>query len=103
MRSGASYSVRGGSLRVRKVVTTNSQGKKKKVKSFANFNLIALWYFKNCLTLCNFKSGYMKVGIPLEVRDVLPDESLNSVPVEVGGGVTDTRKVDTSCVYNQAG
>ena len=28
MRSGASYSVRGGSLRVRKVVTTNSQGKK---------------------------------------------------------------------------
>ena len=34
--------------------------------------------------------------------EVLPDESLSSVPVEVGGGVTDTRKVDTSCVYNQA-
>ena len=34
MRSGASYSVRGGSLRVRKVVATNSQGKKKTVKKF---------------------------------------------------------------------
>ena len=48
-----------------------------------------------------FKSGYMKVGIPLEVRYFLM--SLSSVPVEVGGGVTDTRKVDTSCVYNQVG
>ena len=38
MRSGASYSVRGGSLRVRKVVTTNSQGKKKKqLKKFSQF------------------------------------------------------------------
>ena len=37
MRSGASYSVRGGSLRVRKVVTTNSQGKKKQLKSFFQF------------------------------------------------------------------
>ena len=34
---------------------------------------------------------------------VLPDESLSSLPVEVGGGVTDTRKVDTGCVYKQAG
>ena len=41
MRSGASYSVRGGSLRVRKVVTTNSQGKKQ-LKSLSNFNLIAI-------------------------------------------------------------
>ena len=31
--------------------------------------------------------------------EVLPDESLCPVPVEVGGGVTDTRKVDTSCGY----
>ena len=44
----------------------------------------------------------MKVGIPLEVRYFLADESLSFVPVEVGGGVTNTRKVDTSCVYNQA-
>ena len=29
--------------------------------------------------------------------EVFPDESLSSVPVEIGGGVTDTRKVDTSC------
>ena len=53
--------MRGGSLRVRKVVTTNSQEKKKTVKnlgkknkavkSLDNFNLIALWYFKNCLTV----------------------------------------------------
>ena len=34
MRGEASYSVRGGSLRVRKVVATNSQGKKK-TKSLA--------------------------------------------------------------------
>ena len=38
MRSGASYSVRGGSLRVRKVVATNSQGK----KTVKMFNLIAI-------------------------------------------------------------
>ena len=50
MRSGASYSVRGGSLRVRKVVTTNSQGKKQ-LKSLTNLNLIVLWCFKNCLTV----------------------------------------------------
>ena len=50
MRSGASYSVRGGSLRVRKVVATNSQGKKT-VKNLVNFNLIALWNFINCVTV----------------------------------------------------
>ena len=86
MRSGASYSVRGGSLRVRKVVTTNSQGKKT-VKKFIRFQLIVLWYFKtviNCLTVCNSKSGYMKVGIPLEVRYFLMSLS---VPYQLKLGV----------------
>ena len=37
MRSGASYSVRGGSLIARKVVTTNSQGKKIKRLKISQF------------------------------------------------------------------
>ena len=89
MRSGASYSVRGGSLRVRKVVTTNSQGEKQ-LRSFSQFQLIAQW---------NVEWIHESGDSP--GSEVLPEESLSSVPVEVGGGVTDTRKVDTSCVYNQ--
>ena len=79
---------------MRKVVATNSQGKKKTVKnlgkknkavkSLNNFNLIALWYFKNCLTVRNCKSGYMKVGIPLEVRYFLMSLS---VPYQLKLGV----------------
>ena len=42
VRSGASYSVRGGSLRVRKVVTTNSQGEKIKRLKISQFQF-------NCL------------------------------------------------------
>ena len=64
MRSGASYSVRSGSLRVRKVVTTNSQGKKKTVKKLSNFNLL----FQEQSNSMYFRSRYIKVGISLEVR-----------------------------------
>ena len=34
--------------------------------------------------------------------EVLPDESLSSVPVEVEGGEIQGKLVDTGCVYNQA-
>ena len=75
MRSGASYSVRGGSLRVRKVVATNSQGKKT-VKKICQFQFDCPMVFQELLTVCNFKSGYMKVGIPLEVRYFLTSLSV---------------------------
>ena len=101
MRSGASYSVRGGSLRVRKVVATNSQGKKT-VKKICQFQFDCPMVFQELLTVCNFKSGSIHESGDSPGSEVLPDKSLSSVPVEVGGGVTDTRKVDTSCVYNQA-
>ena len=47
MRSGASYSVRGGSLRVRKVVTTNSQGKKIKRLKISQFQFNCPMVFHN--------------------------------------------------------
>ena len=43
----------------------------------------------------------MKVGIPLELSEVLPDESLSSVPVEVGGGEIQGRWTLAVCTIKQ--
>ena len=88
MRGGASYSVRGGSLRVRKVVTTNSQGGKT-VKNLGEKNetvkcLVNLYSNSKLSNSTYFKSGYMKVGIPLEVRYFLMSLS---VPYQLKLGV----------------
>ena len=49
--------------------------------------------------MCNFESGYIWKWDSPGDDYILPDESFCPIPVEVGGGKTDTRKVDTSCVY----